>query len=341
VRRSARTTVRLVCSLRGPSRSDQYCESFFNWRPNRKTWLALRPHLVAMDSWKAVVGLTARTGAADHYGALPEVLLRSAGNSSLAAIAAPLEALFVPCPPGTVPFRRDKEKGESACVNWNSDETTAPPPSLQLSAAHCGGRFGGGGESAPLFRDTAGPLGAFLDCGARAAAALAAQLGSDDEARQHWGVMLFSDAPAVKCLLEGSALAAAGHAHVTPTAPGHVQYAPDGPVLQAVGRMTIVDWYLIGLLDWQLVVLGSAFGGSTNVRRKTSPRQPEGAALAHMHRGFERWFEAGRENYLGRGVDTATLETLSATSDICPITKFSSVKLHELYMEASDRRYEG
>jgi len=326
-----------------PPHCDQYCESFFNWRPNRKTWVALRPHLAKMDGWKATVGLTVRTGTADHYGALPEVLQRSllaGANGSAAAIAARLETLFAPCPPGTVPFRRDKQVGERACVNWNSDEPAAPPPSLQL-AARCGGRHGGAEDSPPLYGESGGPLGAFIDCGARAAQALAAASGGDEEARAAWGVMLFSDAPAVKCLLEGSELARQGHAHVTPTAPGHVQYAPDGPVLHAVGRMTLVDWYLIGLLDWQLVVLGSAFGGSTNVRRKTSPRQPEGSGLSAMHRGFERWFEAGRENFLGRGVDVATLETLSSTSHICPVTQFSNTKIFELYEQAGDRRYEG
>ena len=321
---------------------DQSCESFLNWRPSRRTWVAMRPHLQAIDAWRAVVGLTVRTGAADHFGALPEVLGRTSqpGSGLVASdLATRLEVLFTPCPEGTAPMRRDKQKGEPQCVHWRSDDPSAPPPSMAL-AALCGGSTADA-SGPPLFNESTGPFGAFIDCAARAAQGLAADSG-DAEARDAWGVMLFSDSPATKCVLEASGLAASGHAHVTPTAPGHVQYAPAGDALRSVGRMTIVDWYIIGLVDWQLVVLGSAFGGSTNVRRKVSPRQPPGSGLDAMRRGFERWFEVGRENYAGRGVDVATLELLSTTVDGCPLTQTSNRRMYEQYLAAPpDARYEG
>lgn len=326
-----------------PMHCDQYCESFFNWRPNRKTWVALRPHLSKMEAWKATVGLTVRTGAADHYGALPEVLERSAAPSlTTTALAAQLEALFAPCDKDSPPYRRDRQVGEQECVNWNSDDPTAPPPSFAI-ALQCGGTLGSP-EAPPMYTESAGPLGSFIECAARASRSLAAQaMGEGAEAGEAWGVMLFSDSPAMKCLMEG-AHSLGNHSHVTPTAAGHVQYAPDGDILHAVGRMTIVDWYLIGLMDWQMVVLGSAFGGSTNVRRKVSPQRPEGSDLDRMHRGFERWFESGRENYLGRGVDLGILSTLSTTSDACPITQYSNAKMFQLYKTVAldnNVRYEG
>jgi hypothetical protein len=331
---------------------DQACESFANWRPNRQTWAALRPHLRVLDSWAGgAVALTVRTGAADHVGALPGALLAgrhgsNGGNGSLAARPVPagadasaeLAALFAPCDAGVPPLSRAKAPGEAPCVNWAPREgvppattAAAPPPSAVL-AARCGGP---GGESVPLPGGApgGGSLGVFVDCAARLARSLAERANMSRD----WGVVLFSDAPALKCLLEDSALAAAGHGHVTASAPGHVQYAPPGAVMRRVALATIVDWYLLGLVDAVIPVLGSAYGRSADVRRKApKPPPPTGSSVRAMTSGVERWFEAGRENFRGLGVDLGTLQLLVASGPACPVTAASCKTLHDLYAEAAE-----
>lgn len=327
---------------------DQSCESFANWRPGRSLWDALRPHLRVLDRWAGgAVALTVRTGAADHVGALPGALLAgrpgARGNGSQAAApvpagaeaAAALGALFAACPAGTPPLSRSRAAGEAPCVNW-APRNAAQPAAVAFeapgaaAAAGCGGESAAGGEGLPGLGG--GPLGAYVDCAARLARALAAQRNSSE-----WGVLLFSDAPALKCLLEGGALAAAGHAHVTPSAPGHVQYAPPGGALRRVGLLTLLDWYILGLVDWQLPVLGSAFGRSADVRRKTGPRPlPPASTARAMASGLERWFEAGRENYRGLGVDLSTLQLLLASGPACPVTAAGCERLHDLYAAAAE-----
>jgi hypothetical protein len=135
--------------------------------------------------------------------------------------------------------------------------------------------------------------------------------------KRRYGVMLFSDAPAFKCWLEGSALGMSGHVSTTPSAPGHVAYAPDGAALHAVAQAAVVDHFVMGLLDALLPVTRSAYGGSAQVRRGAPPRMPRGNGMGapQMAPGLERWFAVGRENLHGAGsarVDDARLAALLA-----------------------------
>jgi hypothetical protein len=327
----------------------QSCESFANWRPRARTWAALRGSLLRIDSWAAVASITARTGAADHFGAMPYTL--TPGEAGLAPpegapalapvpadeLAARTEALFTPCGPDAPAFQRDKKPTEAPCVHWRSDDKDGQTPTFEL-ALRCGGSLGDAARAAaaanasapsfePLFAPSDGPLGAFIACAARGAAALAAA----DAAAESWGVMLFSDAPAFKCILESSALAAAGHASTTPTVPGHTQYAPAGPLLRAAGMSAVTDWYLLGLVDISMHVFGSAFGGSANVRNFRGHRQPPDAPHNVLQRGFERWFECGRENHGAHGVDVGTMALLAATHDGCPLQQRSVREAAKLY----------
>lgn len=97
----------------------------------------------------------------------------------------------------------------------------------------------------PVFPGLAdwGPLGAVLECaaqnGARAAAAHArsqnaarpvandtlAGAGNSTDALGVFAVLLATDAPALKCVLEAGPLGASGRALITPSRLGHVQYA--------------------------------------------------------------------------------------------------------------------
>ncbi len=308
----------------------QSCESFMNWRPRPITWAALRPHLLAMERWRGAVALTLRTGVADHIGWMSRALkAQPVAGPGARPLASRLEALFMPCPPSASAYHRNRALNATPCVHWRSEKPDAETPSAQLARLHCGGDP----HTAALFNASAGPLGAYIDCAARAAQAIA-----DQEGEPHaWGVLLFSDAPAPKCLLEGSHLAAEGHALVTPTTPGHVQYAPAGQLLHAVARATIVDWYLIGLVDVQLPVLGSAFGGSSNIRGKLPRRAPREHKLDAFVRGFEQWFAAGRENDLWLAAppeDHATLALLGETNAACPVTQRSATDVVGLYADA-------
>ena len=323
----------------GAPRSDghcpQHCESFANWRPTKRTWAALAPHLRALDGMAASVALTARTGVADQIGAKHAALgaRLSMVDGSMDALARRVGALFTPCPPGTKRFDRAKIANESACVNFDGfgEHPGDPPPSLALAR-----RCGGGVESEPLLfagAGDAGVLGAFVECAARSAQALGGN------ASAAWGVFLFSDAPALKCLLEASPLGRAGRGHVTPSFPGHVQYAPPGRAMRLIGRSTVVDWYLLGLVDWHLVLLGSAFSASANVRRSLDLRAPPGgehdSSLAkYSRRGVERFFEAGRENYLGLGVQFNECALLCSSARDCPVTWRSVRRMEGVYEEA-------
>jgi hypothetical protein len=327
----------------------QSCESFANWRPRARTWAALRASLLRIDAWAAVGSITARTGAADHFGAMPYTLtpgepgLSPPGGAPAltpvpaAELSSRTEALFTPCGPDAPAFQRDKKPSETPCVHWRSDDKDGLTPTAQL-AMRCSGSIGELAVAAaaanasapsfePLFAVSDGPLGAFIACAARGAAALAAA----DKVPDSWGVLLFSDAPGFKCILESSALAAAGHAASTATVPGHTQYAPAGPLLRAAGMSAVTDWYLLGLVDISLHVFSSAFGGSANVRNFRGHRHPPNAPNPALQRGFERWFEAGRENRGAQGVDAGTMALLAATHDGCPLQQRSVREAAKLY----------
>jgi hypothetical protein len=315
----------------------QACESFANWRPRPRTWAALRPSLLAMDGWAAAAAVTVRTGAADHFGALPRVL-RAPPPASAAALAERIGAMFVPCGADAPAFKRSRKRGEAPCVHWRSDDATAPTPDAELAlqcagmpppmdAAAAAAAAAADAEAAPLFNVTGGSFGAFLACAARGAAALATADGTPGR----WGIVLFSDAPGLKCIVESSALAAAGHVLSTPSVPGHIQYAPAGPLLRTVGLSAVTDWYLLGLVDISLPVFGSAFSGAASVRGFRGHRAPPGAPQPGLRRGFERWFEAGRENHGVAGADEETLALLAGTHDGCPVQQRSVRDVAYLY----------
>jgi hypothetical protein len=308
----------------------QNCESFLNWRPRASLWGHLRPHLTVMDKWAGVVGLTVRTGAADHFGALYSALQPNASRTQdRDSLISRTEALFWPCQPGVPNFNRNRLPEETPCVNWVSDRAGRPTPTVEL-AQSCSGHASAA-RTQRLFPDSSGSLGAFVECAARVAAAVAADRGQPDA----WGVAIFTDAPGLKCLLEESSLGASGRVLVTPSAPGHVQYAPSGAVLDQVSRMTLVDWMLAGLCDWQVPALGSAFGGSSVVRSMHDRHLPAGSqAVENFDRGFERWFTVGRENEQGQGVDTELLATLGETHPQCPVTQRSVAEMLALYTQA-------
>jgi len=321
-----------VCPRRDspPGACDQSCESFLNWRPRASLWAALRPHLATLDQWAGAVSLTIRTGAADHFGALYHALEpNKTGDLTHKSLNTRLEKLFWPCPASAAIYNRNREPTESPCVQYISDRPGRPTPTVEL-AMRCGGD-GDKDADSRLFNESSGTLASFFECSARVARALAAHKGQPNS----WGLAVFSDAPGLKCLLEESSLAAAGRMMITPSAPGHVQYAPSGPPLTLVAKMTLVDWFLIGLFDWQTPVLGSAFGGASMVRGFRDRSLPAGSnAVEHFDRGFERWFLVGRENERGNGVGMDILCTLAETHDQCPVTQRSVAEMLELYKQA-------
>jgi hypothetical protein len=330
---------------------DLGCESFGNWRPRTRTWAAMRPALAALDGWEGAVGLVLRSGVADHVAAHPSALAAAAASApeSADAFAQRLAALFTPCANGTQAYSRELADGEAPCVNYASDRPDATPPSLD-DAARCGAEGPPPAHDAPsgeLLSVAPGPLGAYIACATHAAHALAGGAASASPlaatVKRRYGVMVFSDAPAFKCLLENSALARAGHAAATPSAPGHVGYAPDGPALYAVAQAAIVDHFVMGLVDALIPITRSAYGGAANLRRASEARVPRGAGMyaAAMQPGFERWFAVGRENLHNGGhvrVDAARLAALLAAplgAGGCPVTAGSVAHAAEAYTRSA------
>ena len=202
---------------------NQSCESFLNWRPRASLWAALRPHLTVLDRWAGVVALTVRTGAADHFGAMYTALQPNASRTQdRESRISRTEAHVWPCQPGVPNFNRNRLPEEAPCVNWISDRAGRPTPTVEL-ARRCGGHASAAGTQR-LFPDSSGSLGAFVECAATMAAAVAAHRGQPDA----WGVAIFTDAPGLKCLLEESSLGGSGRVLVTPSAPGCVAKAPTG-----------------------------------------------------------------------------------------------------------------
>jgi len=185
------------------------------------------------------------------------------------------------------------------------------------------------------------PLGPLLGCAAAAAQSVA---GS-----QPWGLVVLSDAPALRCLVEASPLAAAGRVLVTPMAPGSTLYAPGGHALQAAGLTAVVDHYLMTLLDVVLPLTASAFTGTSSARRFLPDRYPPGSELhgpGAPGGAFEQWFDWGRENmeglahvpdWLNGPGEAPTLRLLSATHAGCPVTAQGAAEMLQAYLEAERR----
>jgi hypothetical protein len=326
------------------------CEAFATWRPRPRTWAAMRPALLQLDAWDGAVGLLLRSGAADHVAAHPEALDAAVSAAdedehTRQLDTALLAALFAPCAPNaSLPAGRELPDGAVPCVSYGQ----AGPPDAAAAAA-CAADGAPPADDAPdvaaLAALAPGPLGAYIACAATSAHALAGDAASAASAvslRRRYGVMLFSDAPAFKCLLERSALAAAGHVSTTHSAPGHVAYAPDGAALHAVAQAAIVDHYLMGLLDALLPITRSAYGGSALVRRGgMPPRLPRGEGITApvMAAGMERWFAVGRENLHGEGsgrVDDGRLAALLAAPAAagCAVTAASVAHTADAYRKS-------
>lgn len=320
----------------------QACDAFAFWRPRPRLWAALAPTLGAMDRWPGgAVGLMARTGAADHLDSLPSAFAPAAdgGGGGPPPLAPRLAPLFLPCPDPSAlrRFWRNRRPGDGPCATYGDEAAggagVAPTPAAAVQCGPDSALAGALAAAAP------GPMGLFMACAARAAAALALDRGRPGA----WGVLMFSDAPAMKCALEEAAAGAGagggGDAWVTPTAPGHIGYAPDTSLLRT-GLAALVDTYAMQLVDFVVPLTKSAFANAASLRRMLPERRPPGwdaPGRRAMAPGFERWFEVGREVQwdggagggagapatAGRGINRTLLALLAATTPRCPATRAS------------------
>lgn len=116
-----------------------------------------------------------------------------------------------------------------------------------------------------------------------------------------WGVFVTTDAPLLKCLAEGATgLGADDRIAVTPAAWGATTALPaHGSYARKASLMAAVDWYLLGLVDQPLAVVGSGFSRVAQVRNLIA-RSKRGAGQAAavgpgwVEGGAERWFWGGR-----------------------------------------------
>lgn len=331
-----------VCQAAGHRPHDDcslHCETFALWRPRARLWAAMRPALTRLDAWGGgAVGVVARTGAADHFDELPHALDPPGGVETASVLTARLAALFLPCRNSSALAlrRRERRPGDAPCVTYDDDDraegrhagASAEPTVASLSG--CGPET----EVATALASTApGPLGLFLSCAARAAASLALRRSFAREAplghggvpgAGDWGVLLFSDAPGLKCALEAGP-ASPRHAAVTPTVPGHTAYAPRR-LHHRVLLAALADMYLLGLVDWDLPLTRSAFINAARQRRMLPALPPPPWARPNvpppLSAGYERFFEAGRERSKGgAGVDFGVLSLLGRTNARCELTR--------------------
>lgn len=316
-------------------RSDLSCETFANWRPASALWAALRQPLSEIDAWGGAVALLARTGGADHFSANPRALsvaqAAAASPSNHNRVGAILSPLFLPCANASLRAGvRFANAGEQPCATWHDAQPLRRSGPTVAQAAGCAGT--GAGRSAALeaaapyvsaaAAAAPGPLGAFVGCAFNAAAAIAAEAANattrPPSSPLLFGVLVASDAPAVACLVESLGRSASFHlaapaSTLSAPFPGHVQYAPDA-LLPRVTKAALVDHYLIGLVDLVLPLTRSAYTGAGTLRRARPRVDPPGWDGAPFAPGVERWFESGRENFGGRGVDATLLALIATTS---------------------------
>ena len=339
-----------------PPQCSLACETFASWRPKRRLWAALEPALTQLEAWDGAIGLLLRSGVADqvasHGGetlqhAADAIALEEAGASAHSGLQHDLAALLTPCPEGTQHYLRNRLPGAPPCAtfyepdavvraapNETAAHTCAPAEGAKLSVA----------EREMLLGAASGPLGAYIGCAALAARALArasppsgGSAGASGGGR--YGVMMFSDAPAFKCLLEGSALARAGHVGITPSAPGHVSLAPDGEALKLVALATLADHYLMGLLDAVVLITTTAYSGAAQLRRALHPRLPPDSRLQSLQPAYERWFDVGRDTPGAQTAnDAAMLKLLlSAPANAnCPTTTSSVARAASAYARSAE-----
>ena len=335
------------------------CEAFALWRPMRHTWAALQPTLQAMDGWRVTVAMGIRSGVADHVAAYPAAL-SDEPHASRSEWFSALSAFFQPCAAGTAKGAgfRNASLNPVPCVCWeNRDSMLITPKELADACAKTGLRAAVV-RNASSPSGVAGSLGGFLDCAANIAASLA-----DSDATRHpgehvassmpvldvssgaeptyrsqaWGVMLFSDAPALRCALEASELHANGHVASTPTVPGHVAYlSPQGrsggeELASAVTRAAFIDLYALGLADVLVRVTGSVLFNAARLRMMLPELGPPGAV---PDVGREHWFSAGREHlHDASGVEADTLALLArAPASACPAVARDVAWAREQYL---------
>ena len=331
------------------------CEAFALWRPTRITWHYLQPLLKKTDGWRSIVALGMRTGVADHVAAFPSALaVQPHPSTNHTAWLGRLSSLLSPCaqetPAGTGGARNVSLNPEP-CVKWEhgSERWLGDSAAPRRVAAECTGQKPGAGASS--WSEVPGILGVFFDCAANIAAHLAAndaephpgehgpRLYSVDAGRHNssaFGVMLFSDAPALRCALEASRLGTNGHVGMTPTFPGHVSYAPPGraagTLVSAVTRAAVSDFYALGLSDVFIRATGSVF---YNAARKRASL-PELAVARAPPIGREHWFSAGREHLRGStGVQADLLDLLCRTPlEECPAVAADVAAAREEYMSS-------
>jgi hypothetical protein len=330
------------------------CEAFALWRPTRTMWNYLQPLLQKMDGWRSIVALGMRTGVADHVAAFPSALaVQSHRFKGHNAWLGQLSLLLSPCAqetPSGFGGARNVSLNPQPCVHWaQGRDRWLGNDSARRVVAECTGQEPDAGVKSRS--EVPGILGAFFDCAANTAANLAAsdaiahpgehgpRLHSVDAGRYNssaFGVLLFSDAPALRCALEASRLNADGHVGMTPTFPGHVSYAPPGraagTLVTAVTRAAVSDLYALGLADVLLRATGSVFYNAAR-KRASLPELPIARAPPI---GREHWFSAGREHLRGStGVQADLLDLLCSTPlKECPVVAADVAAAREEYLSS-------
>ena len=276
------------------------CELAALTRPSAALLREIRPYSRRMSEWAGVAALSARTGFADHASLFPDLqpTVDLGGDELMRRLE---DELMRQCPPGVRPVWRELPRGERPCVNW---QTNAADPTFSpdaVAAARCRGEEFAN-VSLPGGTADRGPFESYAECAGAAARAVAMHPTS-------WGVLLVSDAPALKYAMRTSPLGVAGHVMVTPTAWGHRRYAAGDA--RRVHVLAALDLYLLGLADVIMVMFSSAFPSLARARSFLYRNPPEGAHV--MDYGFEMWFWGGREREAGaRGMVNVSVVQLLA-----------------------------
>lgn len=122
---------------------------------------------------------------------------------------------------------------------------------------------------------------------------------------EKWGVFVTSDAPLVKCAAEGATgLGAGGRIASVPAAWGATPALPaHGAYARKAALMAAVEFYLLGLVDFPLSLVGSGFSRAAQIRnllaREAGARA--GGAQPLVGPGASAWAEGGAERLFWGG----------------------------------------
>lgn len=142
------------------------CEFHSNLRPKSLLWTGLRPHLDRVEQWDGFVGVTMRTGFADHADNFPELSVVSAdlyGRLSAAELGKTIEGIMRQCPADHKKAWRELPHGKQPCVSWSPGvndptyEISLPEAERKCMPERAAWQFGPG-------TGLGGSYGAFLDC---------------------------------------------------------------------------------------------------------------------------------------------------------------------------------